>query len=71
MGQKINSYVTSCYRIMLGIKHLDKFSNAEGYTRVNEQPLLLMVQKRELVWIGHESNNLGIGLNSLMTNRDH
>ena len=53
MANKINSFATSCYRIMLGIRSLDKVRNDHVYNSVGEQPLLVSVQQRQLRWVGH------------------
>jgi hypothetical protein len=53
MADKINSFATSCYRVMLGIKRLDKVANAAVYERVGERPLIIAVQQRQLRWVGH------------------
>ena len=53
MIEKINSFATSCYRIMLGIKRLDKVTNVAVLERVEQQPLSIAVQQRQLRWLGH------------------
>ena len=53
MSNTINAFATSCYRIMLGIKHLDRVSNSVVYKEVNQYPLILDVRKRQLKFLGH------------------
>ena len=48
MAQKIDLFATRCYRIMLGIKRLDRVTNEAVYKRVDQQPLLITVQQRHL-----------------------
>jgi hypothetical protein len=49
----LNSFATSCYRIMLGIKRLDKISNSTIYETVKQEPLVQTLQRRQLRFIGH------------------
>ncbi|CAF1276691.1 unnamed protein product [Adineta ricciae] len=49
----LNSFATSCYRIMLGIKRLDKVSNNTIYGIVKQEPMVQRVQRRQLRFIGH------------------
>ena len=49
----LDSFATSCYRIMLNIRRLDHVTNEEIYKRVNQQPLSISIQRRQLTWIGH------------------
>ncbi len=51
--EKINSSATSCSRTMLGIKHTDKTSNAEVYTRVKSKPLFNSMIHHQLTFLGH------------------
>ncbi len=53
MEKKINSFATSCYRIELGIKRMDKISNAEVYTRTNWKPLFNSVIHCQFAFLGH------------------
>ena len=53
MTSEINSFATSCYRIMLGIKRIQKVPNAHIYEQIGAEPLIYTVQKRQLRWIGH------------------
>ena len=53
MADKINSFATSGYRIMLAVKRLDKVSNAAVYEQVGERPLRIAIQQRQLRWVGH------------------
>ena len=48
MESKINSFATSCYRIMLGIKRKDHVSNTFIYTLTNTESLVHCVRKRHL-----------------------
>jgi hypothetical protein len=49
----LNSFATSCYRIMLHIKRLDKISNNTIYEKAKQEPLVQAVQRRQLRFIGH------------------
>jgi len=53
MKNKINSFAISCYRIMLGIKRLDKTTNESILQRVNRCDLVNVAYKRQLSWLGH------------------
>ena len=53
MVDKINSFATSCYRVMLGVRKVDKIPNSTIYKMTNEKPLSISVQQRQLKWIGH------------------
>jgi hypothetical protein len=53
MANKINSFATSCYRIMLGVRRIDKVPNDTIYQVTGEKPLLVAVQQRQLRWVGH------------------
>ena len=48
MQNKINAFATSCYRIMLNIKRLDRVSNARIHEMTNTQPLINTVRQRQL-----------------------
>ena len=49
----LNSFTTSCYRIMLNIKQLNKISNNTVYKTVKQEPLTQTIQRRQLRFIGH------------------
>ena len=49
----LNSFATNCYRIMLGIKRIDKVSNEQVYKMVNRCQLTQRVQQRQLRFVGH------------------
>ena len=53
MTNKINSFATSCYRIMLNIKCTDRVSNDEVYSKVDTGPLVSIVIQRQLCFLGH------------------
>ena len=53
LANKINSFATSCFRIILNIKKLDKIPNLDIYRTINEDPLIHTVHQRQLRWIGH------------------
>ena len=53
LEQSLNSYSTSCFRIMLNIKRLDKISNEEIYTKIGITPLVHQIQRRQLKYVGH------------------
>ena len=54
MTNKINSFVTSRYRIMLNIKHTDRVSNDEVYSKVGTGPLVSIVIQHQLRSVGHQ-----------------
>ena len=49
----LDSFATSCYRVMLNVKRTDRVTNAEIYRRVNQKPLSVTIAKRQLEWVGH------------------
>lgn len=51
--QVLNSFATSCYRIMLGVKRMDHVTNETIYALVNEEPLSSVIARRQLTWVGH------------------
>ena len=53
MENKINAFATSCYRIMLNIKRLNRVSNARIHEMTNTQPLVNTVRQRQLRFLGH------------------
>ena len=53
MENKMNAFATSCYRIMLGIKHLDCVRNTQIHEMTNTQPLIITVRQRQLCFLGH------------------
>jgi hypothetical protein len=53
MVNEINSLATSCYRIMLDIKRIQKVSNVHLNEQIGTEPLIYTVHKRQLRWIGH------------------
>ena len=54
MRNKINSFATSCYRIMLKIKRTNRVSNCEVYSKVGTGPLVSFVIQRQLRFPGHQ-----------------
>ena len=53
LKDKLNSFGSNCYRIMLGIKRIDKIPNKTFYETVEQEPLSVKVARRQLTWIGH------------------
>ena len=53
MENKINSFGTSCYRIMLNIKRIDRVPNATIYSLTETAPLVERARIRQLKFIGH------------------
>ena len=53
LNNTLNSFATNCYRIMLGIKRIDKVSNDIVYKTVGRDTLTLQVQHRQLRFVGH------------------
>ncbi|CAM4681115.1 unnamed protein product [Leuciscus chuanchicus] len=48
MQNSLNCFATSCYRIMLGIKKMDRISNKAVYEAVEKNQLILQIQQRQL-----------------------
>ena len=53
MENKINSFGTSCYRIMLNIKRVDRVPNTTIYNLTETTPLVVRARIRQLKFIGH------------------
>ena len=53
MESKINAFATSCYRIMLNIKRVDRVTNAKVYQMSGTQPLITTVRQHQLRFLGH------------------
>ena len=53
MEERINAFATSCYRIMLGIKRVDRIPNATVYNLTGTKPLIVQVRTRQLKFLGH------------------
>ena len=53
MESEINAFGTSCYRIMLNIKRIDRVSNAKIYDLTHTAPLVENVRTRQLRFLGH------------------
>ena len=53
MESKINSFATSCYRVMLSIKRIDHVPNSRIYSMTNTEPLINRVRQRQLKFLGH------------------
>ena len=49
----LDSFATSCYRIMLNIKRFDHVTNVEIYKRTNQLPLSDKIKRRQLTWVGY------------------
>ncbi len=49
----LNSFATNCYRIILGIKKLDKVSNKRVYEQVGKDQITLQIHQRQLRFVGH------------------
>ncbi len=52
MEDKINAFATSCYRVMLNIKRVDRISNAAIYNMTKTIPLLTRVRTQQLKFLG-------------------
>ena len=52
----INLFATSCYRIILGVKRLDKVTNVEIYQWSAQIPLMSTIRARQLRWIGRDKS---------------
>jgi len=57
MNQLINSFATSAYRIMTGVKRLDKVRNTTFVTSVSRNELIQTVHNRQLLFLGHIFRN--------------
>ena len=53
MESEINAFGTSCYRIMLNIKRIDRVSNATIYDLKQTAPLVENVRTRQLRFLDH------------------
>ena len=53
MEGKINAFATSCFRIMLNIKRVDRIPNASVYNLTGTTPLIERVRTRQLKFLGH------------------
>ena len=53
LEDKLNSFATSCYRIMLGVKRLDFIRNEDLLRQVKQKPLILEIHRRQLKFLGH------------------
>ena len=53
LESKINSFAMTCYRSFLGVKRLDRVPNVDILNRVKMPPLINLVRKRQLGWLGH------------------
>ena len=53
MESEINAFDTSCYRIMLNIKRIDRASNAKIYDLTQTAPLVKNVRTRQLRFLDH------------------
>jgi hypothetical protein len=50
---KINSFATTCYRALLGLKWSDRVPNEDIRVKVGRRPLINEVRRRQLGWLGH------------------
>ena len=53
MEDKINAFGTSCYRIMLNIKRIDRVTNVSIYNLTKTTPLVERARARQLKFLGH------------------
>ena len=53
LEDKLNSFTTSCYRIILGIKRMDFISNEDVLKRVKQDLLIQLTQQRQFHFLGH------------------
>ena len=53
MENKINAFATSCYRVMLNIKRVDRIPNETIYNLTNTTPLVARVKIHQLKFLGH------------------
>jgi len=57
MNQLINSFATSVYHVMTGVKRLDKVRNTTVLTSVSRNELIHTVDDRQLRFLGHMLRN--------------
>ena len=53
MEGKINAFATSCYRIMLNIKRVDRIPNTAVYNMTDTTPLIRRIRTQQLKFLGH------------------
>jgi len=53
LRNELDSFATNCYRYILGIKRLDKVPNKSIYQQVQQIPLTITADRRQLTWTGH------------------
>lgn len=53
LERQLNSFATRCYRGILGLSLFDHISNDQLYQRVNQPPLIEVVRRLQLRWLGH------------------
>ena len=53
MENKINTFATSCYRVMPNIKRIDHVLNTIVYSMINTVPLTHLVRHHQLKFLGH------------------
>ena len=53
MEDSINSFATSCYRIILNIRRIDRVTNQAVLQQMNRSPLIRTVRSRQLRTLGH------------------
>ena len=53
LAQQINSFATTSYRLMLGIKRTNRVSNNQIYEITGQAPLVQLIKQRQLRFIGH------------------
>ena len=53
LERKLNSFATTCYRMWLGVKPLDKVKNEEIYKKVQQKSVVEKLRHRQLSWVGH------------------
>ena len=53
MESTINAFATSCYRIMLNIKRIDRVTNETIYNLTGTTPLVEKARLRQLKFLGH------------------
>jgi len=53
MTSRLDSFATSCYRYMLGVKRADRVWNEAILQAVCQKPLSTVIKQRQLLWLGH------------------
>ena len=53
LEHQLNCFGNKCYREMVGISLMDRVTNEELYNRVRLPPMIKIILKWQLTWLGH------------------